>query len=269
MVTERVAPAPTAPPHPDGSSLALFQRTLERYEVTIAEAHDLVALQGYKIVLIADDSGSMKGPAQPKELRQLGVPPVTRWQELGDTLRMVVDIAVLFDEDGVDVHFLNRGTVPAVRSVNDPNLAAALAAPPAGCTPLTQVTEAVIRTLNSEVENPALVIILTDGEPDDGPKKFVKLISHSIIARRQQARLCFQIMACTEDERAVGWLNQLDLMFTEVDVTDDYYSECEEVKKAGRCDSFTRGDWAMKALLGPVCEKFDAWDESAGCCAIL
>jgi len=71
-------------------------------------------------------------------------------------------------------------------------------------------------------------------------------------------------MACTDDEASVGWLNDLDERFTEVDVTDDYYSEREEVLRARKVAKFTRGDWLIKALLGPVSAKFDAWDEGGG-----
>ncbi|CAK9088884.1 unnamed protein product [Durusdinium trenchii] len=70
-------------------------------------------------------------------------------------------------------------------------------------------------------------------------------------------------MACTADEDAVGYLNDIDERFRNVDVTDDYYSEMLEViKKARTRSQFTRGDWLMKAMLGPISAKFDAWDET-------
>ena len=31
--------------------------------------------------------------------------------------------------------------------------------------------------------------------------------------------------------------------------------------KAKRREAFTRGDWLLKAMLGPVSSKFDQWDE--------
>ena len=70
-------------------------------------------------------------------------------------------------------------------------------------------------------------------------------------------------MACTADEDSVGYLNDIDERFRAVDVTDDYYSEMLEVtKKARTKKQFTRGDWLMKAMLGPISNKFDAWDET-------
>jgi len=59
-------------------------------------------------------------------------------------------------------------------------------------------------------------------------------------------------------------MNELDEKITEVDGTDDYYSERQEVLRAGKAKRFTGGDWLIKALLGPICTKFDAWDEGHG-----
>merc|ERR1712083_545817 len=51
--------------------------------------------------------------------------------------------------------------------------------------------------------------------------------------------------------------------FGEVDCTDDYESEKKEVLAVGLAKQFERSDWLMKALLGPVSKKFDAWDMGA------
>jgi len=72
-----------------------------------------------------------------------------------------------------------------------------------------------------------------------------------------------QIMACTSDDGAIGYLNAIDEKFGKVDVTDDYYSEQQEVVvKARKRSQFSRGDWLMKAMLGPISTKFDDWDET-------
>lgn len=105
-----------------------------------------------------------------------------------------------------------------------------------------------------------LLFIMTDGEPNGGTGPFCKEIER-IIGKGAGGKVKVQIMACTDDDEAVGWMNDLDGKFTEVDVTDDYYSERAEVSKAGRVQKFTRGDWVIKAMLGPVSAKFDAWDE--------
>jgi hypothetical protein len=83
------------------------------------------------------------------------------------------------------------------------------------------------------------------------------------VVKKQSTQSTFriQIMACTGDDNAVGYLNEIDKEFNEVDCTDDYYSERAEVIAAGRFASFTHGDWCLKAMLGPVSSKFDCMDE--------
>ena len=70
-------------------------------------------------------------------------------------------------------------------------------------------------------EKPVLLFILTDGVPDNGPGEFCREISR--LVNKQSTRHTFrvQIMACTGDDDAVGYLNGLDKDFKEVDVTDE------------------------------------------------
>ena len=72
-----------------------------------------------------------------------------------------------------------------------------------------------------------------------------------------------QIMACTDEEAVMDYLNRADDSIQRLDVTDDYASEREEVLKAqGRSFAFSRGDWIVKAMLGPVLPYFDELDGS-------
>ena len=233
---------------------------LTRYSITIADANDLVQLQGYEIVFLVDDSGSMSLSSVPSHLRRLGQREPTRWDELGGTVQMVVEIATIFDADGVDVFFLNREPLRSIKSRDDPRLTAALAQPPSGGTPLTEQLQQVIMQY-AHSEKPVLILIATDGTPNGGLHAFKTCIRQAIAKRGCSATFKFQILACTDDDSAIGWLNEFDEEFAEVDVTDDYHSERAEVLKAERAPHFTRGDWLMKALLGPIISKFDDWDE--------
>eukprot|EP01062_Namystynia_karyoxenos_P023327 TRINITY_DN19013_c2_g1_i2.p1 TRINITY_DN19013_c2_g1~~TRINITY_DN19013_c2_g1_i2.p1 ORF type:complete len:388 (+),score=74.04 TRINITY_DN19013_c2_g1_i2:84-1166(+) len=241
-----------------------LQQVLRRFEISIAEAQDLVVLQDYDIVIIADDSGSMRVSSLPHHMRPLpgsGQPDPSRWEELKATVAMVIEIATVFDDDGIDLYFLNRPPIKKIASVDDPRLAEAFCQPPAGRTPLTQCLRHVVA--ETEGEKPTLLVIATDGVPDSGPADFIHTVDDIVSQRITRKRFRFQLMACTADDDAVGWMNQLDQRFKEVDTTDDYYSERAEVLKAGRLQQFTRSDWVIKALLGPVSQKFDAWDEAS------
>ncbi|KAJ9450416.1 hypothetical protein DIPPA_03496 [Diplonema papillatum] len=209
-----------------------LEQILAQYEVSIADANELAALEGYEIVFICDDSSSMN---------------------------RIAEVACCFDDDGIDVYFLNRNPVFNVSSCSDPRLIAAFQARPTGRTPLTQTIKKVIQD-KKHTEKPLLLLIATDGEPDHGPGEFKLVIEQAI---KKKIPICkFQILACTAEDDQIAWINDFDDAFYEVDATDDFYSERAEILRTGRLQKFTRGDWVMKALLGPILRMFDEWDEA-------
>mmetsp|Transcript_102512 Transcript_102512/g.271292 ORF Transcript_102512/g.271292 Transcript_102512/m.271292 type:complete len:289 (-) Transcript_102512:147-1013(-) len=249
---------PSAPPAASGAiSMARLEAVLQRFEITIAQANDLVVLSDYQIVVIADDSSSMLNNALPMHMRVRGQPTRRRWDELRETLAEVVEIASCFDQNGIDIHFLNRAPITHVKSGQDANFKQAFAQPPQGRTPLTETLQRVSKS--TQGEKPVLLFIFTDGEPSDGSESFTRAIRQVVSG----GRVRIQIMACTANDEEIGWLDVLDRELAELDVTDDYYAEKEQVLKLGLAPKFTRGDWCMKAMLGPVSRKFDLWDEQA------
>lgn len=236
-----------------------LEEILNRFEISIAEANDLVVLDDYEIVLICDDSGSMTMASLPPNQRKLGVPTPSRWDELKETVSLIVDLGNCFDDSGLDVYFLNREPIKNVMSSTDPRFIQAFNVKPRGTTPLTRTLKRVVQDAGGE--KPVLLFILTDGVPDDGPNAFSSEIASVVKKKSTKHTFKVQIMACTDDDEAIGYLNDLDKAYTEVDCTDDYYSERAEVLKAGRVQRFSRGDWCLKAMLGPVSQKFDNLDE--------
>lgn len=252
---------PTAVSHwnsPEG--ITHLNNLLQRFEITIADAPDLACLTEYDIVVIADDSGSMNLPAGGRAGAGPRQHRATRWSELQDTLGTVIDIASVFHPSGIDIHFLNRPPVTAISSQRDPRFLDAMRPPPSGSTPLKETFNNVVRGVRPG-QRPVLLIIATDGEPNGGPMWFIRDLEDVISKRTTQHTFKVQILACTDDNASIGWLNQLDRRFAAVDVTDDYVSEQAEVLRIGKYQQFTRSDWVIKALLGPLCTKFDTWDE--------
>merc|ERR1712018_1108660 len=92
-------------------------------------------------------------------------------------------------------------------------------------------------------EKSCLLFILTDGVPNEGADAFCKTIEDLVKKRSTSKNFKVQIMACTDDDNAVGYLNVIDERLEEVDVTDDYRSEQKEVLSKGKMSKFTRGDW--------------------------
>lgn len=258
-----VAPQyPSVPASATAQRLVQLQSILQRFEVSIAEAQDLVVLEDYEIVLILDDSGSMMHSSKPAAQRSFfEAGGATRWDELKESAALLIDLACCFDRSGVDVFFLNNGLIEGVKSAQDARLRSVFDASRLGRTPLTETVQKVAQ--HCQGERPILLIIFTDGEPNGGVKKFEKELKRLVTKKSTDMTFKVQIMACTADQDAVGYLNDIDEKFGKVDVTDDFYSEQHEVVvKARKRPQFTRGDWLMKALLGPISHKFDDWDET-------
>lgn len=244
-------------------ALLWIQAVLDKHEVSIATARDFAALCKYEIALILDDSGSMASSSSSGLTwdnvvnLDFGAASGTRWDELRVTAQQVIDIAAAFSPDGVNVHFLNTGKIPAVRCGDDARLESRFALHPRGGTPLTETLHTVLTEHSGR--KPLLVVICTDGLPNGGVGKMTHLIEDSI--RESSGHIRYALLACTDDDSAVSWMNQLDYRYTEVDTTDDYQTERAEVMRRGIYDSFKRGDWLAKALLGPISKKFDCADE--------
>ncbi len=120
-----------------------------------------------------------------------------------------------------------------------------------GYTPLTRVLENVLKdnTHMNLGERKLLIIILTDGEPTDqfgrsdvrGFKQCLKSRPNNVYTN---------IIACTDDNESVEYLNHWDKTIKYLDICDDYRSERAEVKKAkGQSFPFTFGDYVVKSLI--------------------
>ena len=242
--------------------LAELRKILDRLEITIAEANELAILQDYEIVVIADDSGSMSMASVPPGGKRSFGHNNTRWDELRETLTLTLELATCVVPVGVDIFFLNRPSIFNVQDAHDPRLVASFNSRPSGTTPLTETLKSV-REHKMNSERPVLVLIATDGEPNGGQMPFKNLVRGMINKTTCNTTFKFQILACTDDDDAVGWLDAFDKQFTEVDVTDDYYSERTQILRAGKVTVFKKSDWVMKALLGPICSRFDTLDESS------
>jgi len=230
-----------------------LQELLDMYEITLAQTEDLMVLARYDIVFLVDDSSSMNTVEVTAGVRQ------SRWKELRDTVSALIEFAAYFDDDGTDIYFLNREGVEGVSDPSDERLMSAFASQPRGRTPLVRRFEEVVRGHKSD--KPLLVMMATDGEPDTGSKDFVMMARKLLSMKGKDVRL--GVMACTQNDSAVEWLNDLDddaKVGDKIDVCDDYEAEKKEVLATGRVSQFLVSDYYVKALLGPILAKYDNLD---------
>jgi len=249
-----------------------FKNIAAQYEISDAFAAKLRQLEGYEIVLVLDDSGSMNAPIQDHTGGGGGAFAVqqTRWKELQTITSIVVNIAAIMDKNGLDVYFLNRPGMSGVRSSHD--LTHSFAQPPAGLTPLTPVIRRVLSDKRAVmVEQKLLLIVATDGAPTDANGRVDVNSLRDVLARERNADRCFvTFMACTDDLTAVEYLNDWDRQLKHLDVVDDYQSERREIMKTkGKSYPFSFGDYLVKALLGPIDPEFDRSDGVNTCCSIM
>ncbi|CAF2932478.1 unnamed protein product [Rotaria sp. Silwood2] len=173
-----------------------FDEFVHRYNINEAFATKLRGLRGYEIVVLCDDSGSMKAPIG--RAPSAGQQQSTRWEELKKTVSIVVDLASTLDPDGVDVYFLNRK--PLLHVHNSKELVSTFAIPPNGATPIVRVLRQVLNDKKNEIQQRKLLIVIaTDGVPTDNNGQPNVPDFYQVLARERLPidRVPVTIMACT------------------------------------------------------------------------
>ena len=223
-----------------------------QYEIRLDWVSRLRQLESFSIAILADDSGSMatacaSGSGGGAARDPYGRQP-TRWSELQNTVSLLVQVASALSSEGVDIYFLNR---PPLLGVTDAaQVGVAFASPPQGFTPLTRNFWHIVQAKQAVLaEKKLLLLIATDGQPTDDAGT-VRIPEFLQALQAKPANMYVQIMACTDDESAVAYLNAADSGIPRVDVTDDYASERAEILRAqGPSAAFSFGDYVTKSLL--------------------
>ncbi|KAJ7265476.1 hypothetical protein B0H12DRAFT_1100916 [Mycena haematopus] len=140
----------------------------------------LETLRKYDTVILMDDSGSMTLPGSKRGKR--------RWDEAGEALETLAEIAQQYDSDGIDIYFLNNKT--EARNIKSSSEVRALftAVKPSGSTPTGERLEQILKPRllvleaaqiqpdgtptdkNGEVIKRVNLVVITDGEASDAPK---------------------------------------------------------------------------------------------------
>ncbi|KAL0221887.1 hypothetical protein RCL1_001741 [Eukaryota sp. TZLM3-RCL] len=257
--------------NPVESSFERFKHLVAKYEISDKMAMYLRELENFDIVIIADDSGSMSTPLAPvSALSQ----PMTRWAELKQQISIISEIATCLDDDGIDLYFLNRNGKSNV--TNPSELDPFFAVPPAGCTPIVDCMRRVMNDKKSVLNNAErskklLLIIVTDGQPTTRTGQ-LDISSFERELRNRPENVYTTIVACTDDDSCMNYLNNLDNSVKNLDVVDDYVNERKEVREHMGSDfSFSYGDYIVKILCGSFTPELDNLDGGAGkaCCTIL
>ena len=242
---------------------------IKKHDISDFFSSRLEKLQECKVVFVFDDSGSMKRRLEDSPLKDFNNSKyVTRWDELQYFASISIEIATIFDPNGCDVYFLNRKPSPIRNLKSYSQLDKSYTdVPEKGYTPL-------VRTLNSVLNDNSnknlgkkklLIIIVTDGEPtNDAGKSDIDNFKRVLESRNDN---CFtSIVACTDDEDSIDYLDKWDREIKNLDVVDDYRNEKDQISYAkGPNFPFSFGDYVVKSLLGPVDSELDKLDEGDYC----
>jgi len=179
----------------------------------------LPTLSDFEIVLLVDDSGSMRTPLENSK-------HPTRWDELKEVINVTIKIATIFDEDGIDIYFLNRNNVFGITDYNQMN--DILINEPYGTTPLAKKVSEIFERYSNSIK-PVLLVIATDGVPTNDYGSVDIDNFKRIITNKNHSKFYVSFLACSDRDEDIGYLNVLDRKVPNVDTLDDYLSEKKEV----------------------------------------
>ncbi|CAD6932132.1 unnamed protein product [Tilletia controversa] len=230
-----------------------------------AEEDPLTLLKSFDCVFVVDDSSSMHVNEQPD-----GSMGPSRWDEARDALAGVVELARHYDEDGVDIVFLNSEAT--LEGTKDPAAVRALfdSVDPQGPTPTGERLEMLmleywekLDTYAERKKRGALTpgesppkkvnyIIITDGRPTDEPSDVIVNCARRLDEGRYPlAQIGIQFLQVGNDPEATRALKELD----------DELSSVHKVRDM--CDTTTYSGMMLsteaitKALLGGINRRLD------------
>ena len=244
-------------PAGSGASERFHHLLMNQCEIPPVYFPFLDLLTGVDPVIVIDDSGSMKFPANP-DLPQSN----TRWVEMQSIVFRMLAVFDLIAPSSIDVFFMNRNrhkpvvaTVSVLQALFDQE-------PPFGGTPTVATLQRVFAAkVREDSPRPVVIYLFTDGEPDGSFKAFEAFLDDRPCKRNS----LLSIVLCTDEEPVVEMYRRLEnqmvmmrdgvwnaLGIPGVDVTEDYYGEARDVKRLGRTTQLTQTDYLVKLLAGPL-----------------
>ncbi len=269
--------------------IAPYEEQLQHLRIGSGWMAKLANLKNLNVDVILDDSGSMAHSLSAQNIslyishqinRPDGKPIRTRFDELWHTIDVCSEIFAALNMN-VAIHFLNHPASISLHGMKDLSQVRTMIGEvfqqgPGGPTPLLHHLRQVKRKLEQDVEiDDHFLLIFTDGEPSDGSvdefkreivarqgkqeTKFFKLLKVSTNIRNQrQQKNHLTLVACTDQENEVAYMNSLDKLCHQTDIVDDWFSETTEIAqvharlglKFDFREQFTYGDHKAKILLG-------------------
>jgi hypothetical protein len=158
-------------------------------------------LSQFDTVFLIDDSSSMSGP---------------RWRETKGALESIVDICTKYDEDGIDIYFINKRE--SFENVTSSSIVREIfsTTEPRGVTMLATKMHSILdpyvaRCERGEKPKPVNLIIITDGKADDPVDDAVEDVAKRLdTIRAVPWQVGIQFFQVGNDAKATKYLEDLD-----------------------------------------------------------
>jgi len=234
-------------PLEEGQEESKFDLLVKRHELRAPvpqQLHDV--LTNCKIVLLCDDSGSMKQAVVEEGFDPFAPVKTTRWSELKKLAAVIIEFVTATTPEGLDIHFLNRPSLTGVTDMT--GLQQVFANLPDGGTPLIGSLRKIHNMYRDSLNGKQLlIVVITDGEPSDGNRNDLYSCLTSITA---SGNVHISFAECTDNEEDMAYLDAWDGRIKNFDNTDDYREELRRVKRAqGASFKFDYTDYVIKILL--------------------
>lgn len=243
-------------------------RIFAKYEVPMGLMNKLMMLSEYNALeFIVDDSGSMTLESDTTD--SFGRTQ-TRWQEAWSRVKSMVEVLAYVPTPVIRIGFLNRerivefkhsGETPekflerAYKQIDDEFRNGPMGGTPA----LTALEKSFKRGAGQRVVR----YFFGDGRPSGGDME-VKRIEDLVCKRNDPEGNPLTFMSCTNQDREVEWMKELEEVAPYCAEYDDFNDEAEEVRRdQGDALPYTMGFHLIGQLVGAMNpEDLDAMDES-------
>ncbi|KAF2160999.1 hypothetical protein M409DRAFT_70073 [Zasmidium cellare ATCC 36951] len=246
-------------------------RLCQAWRIQKEIANDIVRLALYDVIIYVDDSGSMSFEENGERIKDLQL-----------ILQRAAFAATLFDDDGVDLRFMNEDLPPQeISNIRSEQQIEQILARKRykGLTPFgTELRKKVIDPLvvsklnSGQMQKPILIISITDGQPaGENQNTLVETVQYAVqAAQRSQygpGAVAFQFAQVGNDQKATEFLAKLDndpMVGREVDCTSNFENESAEMARANPPVDLTPDLWMIKLILGAIDPSYDTKDEKSG-----
>lgn len=172
------------------------------FAANVSDAAKAGVLSEFDFIIAVDQSGSMNMP-------QVVGGSVSRWDYAKETIMGLAAEVCKLDDDGIDLVFFHGSSAEVVSGCNAATVAELFTSrSPSGGTPLNAALVESFALANKSSKN-AMIIVLTDGEPQDRESP-VKTIINQSNSQQKDEECTVLFIQVGDDAEATKYLTYLD-----------------------------------------------------------